>query len=286
MTEIATGKVHASYNSFRYCYRGKEDDDSCRGGRSKTFTCRPKVEGYKNPTDSIYFGTVQSTPNPLLKKRLEHIDVREPFTVKPQLVTPELVEVLEGKENIEPLKKDEVMDLFKSIDTEGYAWFGMRDYRHTYSHSDPFPRKGYKEGQIIHHKADQIYIINDEKRVLYKADIPFATTYLGGRYHFCCIRAIEGDGIYFIAYPQNIHKKKLPYNHFSIAKFSWEGKLVQLVEGDLPFEFILRGEPHHEYGKLRIDKDCYNFSVLVDKGDSSVRWFQPIKEYIFRVPFQ
>ncbi len=285
VTEQATGKVYASYKSFRYCFRGKDEDGSCRGGPGKTFRCRPKVEGYQNPTEAIYYGTIRNTPNPILKKRLEHINVREPFTLKPQLVTPELVEVLEGKENIEPLTEDEAGDFFKPIDFEGYAWFGRRDYRHRYSHSDPYPRNGYKEGQMISHQVDQINIINDKKRILYKTDIPFATTILGGYYHFCCIRAIEGDGIYFIAYPKNIHKKKLPYSHFSIAKFSWEGKLERLIEGDLPFEYILRGEPHHRYGKMRIDKDYFYFSVLVYNSEPNDDFYLT-KEYVFRVPFQ
>lgn len=109
-------------------------------------------------------------------------------------------------------------------------------------------------------------MISEEDRRYLKADISIFSARKGTHYEFCCLRAIPGDGVYFIAWSGRVRDNEKA-KHFKILKYSWSGKLERITAGTLPFPFITlgtpthitKGPPSHYYGKLKIGKEHYFF---------------------------
>lgn len=263
---IKTGKSYAEFRAFRYNY--------IRGG---SYICpAPKSEKFKD-RDKIYHEILKATPNLALKKKLKVEEIRDPVTVLEDTVSPELIEVVEGKENIKALIFDEVLDLYMSKDAEGLAFFDKRQER------------WQENGTFYNSDQPQLCVIREEDRRFLKIDISIYDPKKVKTYDFCCLQAIPGDGIYFIATgTRGGHTEKA--NHFKILKYSWSGKLERISSGGLPIPFSSKydlGRPRDFYGKLKIGKGYYYFSILetLDQHLSDGA-MQPTKEYKFRVPIK
>ena len=267
---MSTGERYAGSSSFRYCLKGEKKNGRCRGDREDIYSC-PSREKKTENFETIYYQTLKATPNPILERQLTEVDIREPSTVEVERVIPELLEVIEGKDNIPKLYGDEVLDLYQSMDAEGYAWF---DYRNDIM----------KDGRTHNNAIPLLCIINEQKRKMLKIDI----TCLGpprsrGWYDLCCIRAIPEDGIYFLAWGGRQEPREKA-NNFKILKYSWGGQLEKVVAGVLPFEFVTDKEHLHYYAKLKIQKGQYLFSIFdVMREDDLIPDIHPSKEYKFRI---
>lgn len=272
--ELPSDKIYASNREFTFCRQGRKKNGKCRGGRKNKYTCPSAWQDANKNSDAIYYETFKSTPNSILEKTLTTINVWEPVSIDIDWVEPELVEVLEGKENIKKLINDEVLDLYMSKDAEGYAYFSSR-------------RLPWEVDPKRDVDQKQLWAIRQEDRSLLKIDVGIENPHdlKKGFFNYCCIRAIPGDGIYFIAWGGR-NERYIEANHFRILRYNWDGKLTKMTAGTLPFTFITEGDPYQFYGKLKIEKGYYSFSVLetFKKDKSGGRSLHPSKEYRFRVP--
>ncbi len=157
--DLETGENYASYSQFKYCYKGRKKNGSCRGVSKDIFMCKPTVEPYDNPTSSIYNFTLEGTPNPYLKKKLVTKEIHGPFDVPETPVVPELMEKIGGERNIPRVLWDDVRDWYMSREKEGYGYFGARNV--SWQEND----KRFTSSQY------QLLFINDIDRIFYKADI-------------------------------------------------------------------------------------------------------------------
>ncbi|WP_163336237.1 hypothetical protein [Desulfopila sp. IMCC35008] len=247
--DLETGEDQSRYNSFTYCYAGVNSEGYCRGwGQNRSFSCRPKVEGYNNPTNSVYRGSFKATPNPYLKKKLVTKEIHGPFDIKETRVVPELIEKIGGERNIPRVRGDAVKDWYDCIEMDGYGHFSERAV--SWEEGD----KKYKSLQ------PQIVFINDSGRKLLKTDIDFADPRKRKSYDYCCLRA-EKDGVYFIAWGgrQELTEKA---NNFKIIKYSWDGVPEKILAGTLPFQFQVSGGSYHAYANLRIEKNYIYFPYI------------------------
>lgn len=163
-----TGEVHSSFSEFQHCYKGRKSNGGCRGGSKETYSCPIDRKERRKDSKVIYYETFKATENPILEKNLTIEEIREPVTIETDLVDPELVGLLKGKENIKKLWRDEVLDLYKSMDGEGYAWFEYRD--------EPM-----EDGRTHNRAIAQLCVLRDEDRKLLKIDInAIGSPYSGG----------------------------------------------------------------------------------------------------------
>lgn len=276
--DMKSGESYAGFSEFRHCYKGRLAKGGCRG--DQYYDCPVKTAKPDDDAKVIYYQTFKSTPNPILEKQLSTEEIREPVTVPVHTVTPELIEIVEGKENIKKLWFDKVLDLYMSMDAEGYAWFESRNERWN------------EDGTKYNSNQPQICFIRDKDRKLLKIDIGIYNPRTVQVYDFCCIRAVPNDGVYFIAWGgrSQLYEKA---NHFKILKYSWDGKLERITAGVLPFEFFAKhkkGKPVHFYGNLKIEKSHFYFSVFESKvlemdGNNvlDADGTQFVKEYKFQV---
>ncbi len=281
---LSTGDIYASYQSFTHCWQGRKKNGSCRGGSGKRYRC-PDDLGKRldicKKSGAIYYCIFKSTPNPHLKKRLTLIDINEPIPVPIHYVTPELLETVTDKTKIKELKGDEYFDLYRPFDREGRVWFEKK-------------RAHWVEGDEKHSTQYlQLAILNDTERKLLQVDIHLGKK--GMQLHpkvegkvsvfdnFGNLRAIPGDAIYFILTPSVNSKNN---NKFFIMRYSWQGKLLRITAGDMPFPIIKKNEYQRRYAHLQVLEDEYRFSVLDDCYQCGYKPLKPRKEFKFRVPFK
>lgn len=268
--ENTTGKIYAGFKSFNYCWKGRKESGSCRGGSSQRYDCykdRPGVDKMET-SFVIYNDTLRSTPNPLLKKRLEFVDIRKPIKVPINHVTPELLETVTDRSKIEVLDGDAYFDLYKPTDPEGRVWFENRHVK--------WEENG--EGHVA--RQPLLVIIDDSKRKILKVDINVGNKKGHRGYEFSNLRAIEGDAIYFIA------RKMLHGEHFWIMRYSWQGELLRVTVGKLPFPLQVTDEYQRWYAHLDIFDSEYRFSLLDARYHNKGKPFHPRKEIKFRIPFK
>jgi hypothetical protein len=276
---LKSGEVYASYSRFQHCYKGRKDNGDCRGGSEETYSC-PAVKSEKSKHfKDIFYKTFKASPNPILEKRLTVEELHDPVTIPVDTVTPELIEVIEGKENLKQIWGDNVRDLYMSKEAEGYALFEERKRAEVWD----------VNGVTHTSNQPQLCMISEEDRRYLKVDISIYNSRNNKFYDFNCLRAIPGDGVYFIAWGGRSELTEKA-NNFKILRYSWSGKLERITAGTLPFTFLARyskGEPWNFYAKLRIDKGYYYFSILETfDSDFAVGPMQPTKEHKFRIPIK
>ncbi len=279
---LDTNEVYASYNTFTHCYNGKNKSGYCRSSNTAPFKC-PQYEARRrnDEIDAIRRSIFKSNPGiSILPPKLVIQEVRDPNYVDEKVAVPELLEVVEGMENIERIYGDEVQDLFSSRDVEGRAWFNSR------SQMDE-NRKRYGP------RLKVLKIINEQTGKLYEVDILFPDPKrkpgLGSNaWSYCCIRAIPGDGIYFIVWGGRNARSAEP-EEFKIIKYSWQGKQERITAAVLPIKYFTghQGRVSSYFANLSVDTDRYYFSIYeVNHAHKSGRVMLPEKEYKFQIPFE
>lgn len=272
LVNFKTGEVHSSYNAFRHCLNGKKSNGKCKDGAIQRCPLLAKTpEGSRQQAEDL-----RAIPRYIVKgkdskldKELEVIEISSPPAVEEDYVEPELVEVIEGRENIPPLLWWDARDM------SGY-WYDDNGYATFIKGGPPF----------------DINAIRESDRKLLKIDIKLPLTDAKyekvGRssYSYCCLRTIQNDGIYFIAWGGG-HENVEKANNFKVVKYNWDGQVEKITAGSVPLSMKNKNKVGQYFSKLKIEPDYYTFSVVEihDHYNYPNRKF-PQKEYKFRVPFK